>query len=218
VHPVVDRPIEAVAVALDASVPQPVLVRHHFLRVDLQVAVRVAHEPQLAWLADEDPAIEHLERAGQYQPVRKDRALVHHAVVVRVLEHRDVADWIQIGFRCLQIAHVPGHLDDPDPPLEIPVHHDGILHERLAGDELDVIARRHVEALHGVGGRQHRGLVRDLLHAGRPLTVRRRALGSHDAGHRHREENRDRAESGEHDGYRLSEDVIVPRCVLPRTG
>ena len=52
-------------------------------------------------------------------------------------------------------VHVAGHLDRPQPAVRIEVDDDGVRDHRLAGDELDVVARGHRERLHRIGGRQH---------------------------------------------------------------
>ena len=204
VQAVVESPIDAVRVPLDASLQPAVQVRHQLLGIDAQVAVRVAHQPQAPGFADEHAAIEHLQRPRQHQSIREHRPLVHLAVVVGVFEHHDIADPIQVRLRRIEVPHEAGHLDHPQPAFEVPVHHDGILHQRLARHQLEVIAGRHEERLQRLGRRQRRRLVADLLHSRRPRTIGWRALSiaGDDAG---RHEERDRAESHEeHIGSRVS--------------
>ena len=83
VHPVVERPEQAVRVVLDVGVEPPVGVGDELLGVGAQVAVGVAGEPEVGRLADEHAAIEHLQRPRQNQLVEEDRLLVHLPVVVR---------------------------------------------------------------------------------------------------------------------------------------
>ena len=158
VHPVVHRPVEVVGVLLDARLAAAVELGDLLLGVHLQIAVRVLHQPGIRRLADQDPVIEHLERTRQDEAVGEDRALVHHAVPVGVLEHDDLADGLHEGLGGREIRHEAGHFHDPDAALPVPVHHDRVLHQRLAGDELDAVARRHVEGLQRVGRTQRRRL------------------------------------------------------------
>ena len=109
-------------------------------------------------VADQDAAIEHLERPRQDEAVGEDRALVHHAVPVGILEHHDLADWLHEGLWGREIRDETRHLHHPDAALPVPIHHDRVLHQRLAGDELDAVARRHIEGPERVGGTQRRRL------------------------------------------------------------
>ena len=93
-----------------------------------------------------------MSETRQHEAVGEDGALVHHAVLVGVLEDDDLADRLHEWLGRLEIGHEPGHLDDPQPALAIPVDHDRILDQRLAGDELDAIAGRHVERLSASAG------------------------------------------------------------------
>jgi hypothetical protein len=152
-NPVVESPQQAVGVALDASLEATVCVRHEFLRVCLQIAVRVAHQPEASWFADEHALVKDLHGARENQSVGKNGPLVHHAVMVGIFEYGDIADRIEVRLFGLKITHEPGHLDDPQSSGEIPVNRRWIVHQRFAGDELEVIAWRHVEGLERVGRR-----------------------------------------------------------------
>jgi hypothetical protein len=184
--------MEIVRVLLDSGLAPPVLRGHQLLRVHPQVAVGVAHQPDIRRLPDERAAIEHLQRSGEDQPVGEDRAFVHHAVVVRVLEHHDAADRVHVGFRCGKVGHEPGHFDDPEAALGIPIHPDRILDERLARDQLEAIPGRDRERLHRVGRGQRRRLRGHLLHAGWPGLG---ALVAIDGGGHDTNEHQDEAES-----------------------
>ena len=73
------------------------------------------------------------------------------------------------GSGALRFGHEAGHLDHPEPALRIPVHDDRILDERLAGDELEVVAGRHRERLQRFRWRQRRRPLGALLNRWRPL-------------------------------------------------
>ena len=92
VHPVVERPEEAVGVVLRIPLEPPVLLRDELLGIHAQVAVRIAHEPHVGRLGDEDTTVEDLQRPREHEPVGKHGALVHPAVAVHVLEDHDAAD------------------------------------------------------------------------------------------------------------------------------
>ena len=175
-HPVVEPPEETVRVLLDARLAASVLIGDELLLVHLQVAVGVLHQPHVRRLGDQHAGIEDLQRSGEDQVVGKDRALVHAAVVIGVFEHDDLADRLHERFGSLKIRDEPWHLDDPEASLQIPIHDDGILDERFACDQLQVISGRHVERFQRVFGRQRRRVVADLLHIGRPLPIGRRTL------------------------------------------
>jgi hypothetical protein len=128
-------------------------VSNQLLRVRLEIAVGVAHQPDASGFADKDAVIEHFQGARQDQTICEDGPLVHDTVVIRILENHDVPDWIQVWLLRLQVSDEAGHLDDPQPAREIPIHDGWILNERLAGDDLDVITRRHEERLHRISGR-----------------------------------------------------------------
>ena len=192
IHPVVARPIEPVGVVLRVPIPPSELIGDQRLRIRAQIAVGVAHEPDVRRLADQHAMVEHLERPRQDQPVGEHRPLVHPAVAVGILQHDDAADRVVLVAPG-DVVHVAGHLDRPQASLRIPVDRDRLLNHRLARDELDVIPGRHVEALQRVGGRQRRRAGRDLLNAGRPgISGGRPLVGST----RHRDCRRDEEGNG----------------------
>ena len=89
-----------------------VVVADEILGVGLEIAVGVLHQPQVRRLADEHALIEHLERARQHQLVGEHRALVHHAVAVRVFEDGDVVDRLA-RIRAVRLRHEARHLEHP---------------------------------------------------------------------------------------------------------
>jgi hypothetical protein len=136
----------------------------------------VLHQPHVRRFSDEDAGVEHLDRARQDEPIGEHRALVQAAVAVRVLEHDNLADRIEVRLGRLEIGNETRHLDRPQPALRIPVDGDRILDERLARHELQAVSRRHVKGLQRLFGRQRRRVRRDFLHSAGPRTVRWRAL------------------------------------------
>ena len=117
------------------------------------------HQPDVRRLGNKHAAVEDLQRSREHETVGKHRPLVHPAVAVGVFEHDDAADRIVL-VRTGDVCHEARHLDGPEPAVGIPVDRDGFLNQRLARDELDVIARRHVERFQRVVRRQRRGLSR----------------------------------------------------------
>ena len=141
--------MELVGVVLRIRVETAVLVGDERFRIHPQIAVGIAHQPRVRWLADKHAAVEDLHRARQNQAVGEHRALVHPAVAVLVLQHDDAADRIVLVL-ATDVAHVAGHLDDPESSLEIPVNRHRILNQRLARDQLDGIPGREVKRLQRV--------------------------------------------------------------------
>ena len=122
VHPVVERPKQAVRVPLDAAFQPPVVVRDELLRVGFQIAVRVAHEPEAAGLADEHAADRAPSRArGRISPSANT---VRLSILPSWLVSSSTTT-LPIGSRfgsgACKSRHEAGHLDDPQPPVGIPV-------------------------------------------------------------------------------------------------
>jgi len=174
--PVVDAPEKAVGVALDAGFSAPVPRAHQFLGIHLQVAIGVAHQPDVWRLQNEDAVVEDLHGTRLHEAVGEDCPLVQLPVVVGVLEHDDAPDGIQIGLRRLKVADEFRIFDDPQPTIRIPIDGNRILNERLARHEFDVIARRHEERLQSIRRGKRRRFVRHLLHTWWPGAIDRRAL------------------------------------------
>ncbi len=167
VHPVVERPEQAVRVVLDGRLPPAVLIGDQILRIRLQIPVGVFHQPEIRRLADQHAVGEHLERPRQDEPVGEHRAFVHLPVGVGVLEHDDPAGRLVL-VRSLDVVHVAGHLDRPEAAIGVPVDEDRILNQRLAGHELDLVPVGHEEGLHFVGGRARRRVRGHALQPGWP--------------------------------------------------
>ncbi len=94
VHPVVERPVEAIGIVLRIAVEAAVAIGDEFLGVHPQIAVRVVHQPDVRRFGDEDSAIEYFQRSREHEVIGKYGSLVHATVVVRVLEDDDASDWI----------------------------------------------------------------------------------------------------------------------------
>ena len=157
--------------ALDADVGA-----QHLAGVGLQVAVGVLGENQLRRRDHQHAAVEHFDGARHDEAVEEHGALVDLAVIVGVLEHRDVGDGRVLPLAC-EIRHEPAHLDHPQAAVGVHVEPDGIDHERLARDELEAVTRREAERAsrglgrerrrHGVGRSHDRGRRRGCLGRGR---------------------------------------------------
>jgi hypothetical protein len=103
------------------------LIGDELLAVHLQIAVGVAHEPQVRGLADEDAAIEDFQRSREHQSLGEHGPLVHLPV--------------ELPAR-LDVGHVAGHLDSPQAAVSVPIDDHRVLDHRFAGDELNVVAGR----------------------------------------------------------------------------
>ena len=77
--------------------------------------------------------LEHFHESREMEPVHVDGALVHLAVLVRVLEDHDPVDRLDLTL-AVGIGHVASHLDDPDAAIGVDVDRDRLLDERLARD------------------------------------------------------------------------------------
>ncbi len=140
--------------------------------VRLQIAVRVPHEPEVWRFANENAVCEHLEGARQHELVGKDGAFVHHAVVVRILQHREVVNRLARVHRvCLR--REAGHLEHPHAAVGIELDPDRVNHERLFRDELRVVTRRQDHRLQLLFGGQHGRLLGCLRDPRRPRFLRR---------------------------------------------
>ena len=119
----------------------------------------------------------------------------------------------------VDVGHVSRHLDHPHAALAVPVDHDRILHERLAGHELDPIAGRHREPLEGFLGRQRRRVFRHLLKSGGPGFA---DLGGVADSHGRHDKQQNRANAWKHQRIILTPeklmDMRLTRRELGRTG
>ena len=149
-------------------------------------------------------------------------------VVVHVFEHDDAAGRPVFAF-AVEVPHVAPHLDHPHTAVRVEVDGDGRLHERLGGDEMDVVAGRDEERLQRLLGGAHEGGVRHGPDARRPGPLAAAAV--HEGGHapagqdeprtlqeRHGRTHRQddgRDESGSWDGPRSDATPPTPRIGIP---
>ena len=203
VDPVVHRPEQAVGVAFDGALAPAVAGGDEFLRVHLQIAVVIVHQPDVRRLGDEDAVLEDLHGARHHEPVGKHRAAVHLPVAIGVLEHDNAADGVLIGLRKLEVAEVGRHFDHPQASFGIPLDRDGIADQGLARHQFQVIARRHVDGLQRFLRGERRRLRGHLLQRRRKRAIAGRGLrpagGDDDAGEQ-REGKRLESNHGERGG------------------
>jgi hypothetical protein len=145
---VVETPHEAVGVAFDASFPTAVVGADQLLAVHFQVAVGVVHQPDVRRLEHQDAAVERFDRPRLNEAVREHGPLVHLAVVVRVLEHDDASDGIEVRLRRLEVRNVFRIFDHPHATVRIPVDGNRILDEGFGRHQLGVKSGRQIELLH----------------------------------------------------------------------
>ena len=149
------RPVggmQPVVHAVAESVRRVLRVAGHAHPADLralvaaQVAMRGLAKPKLRRLLQKHAAFHKSERARHHEIVEEDGALIHAPVAVGVFQHHDAADRIALAAAC-EIAHVALIFDDPDPAIGIELEEDGVVDERLGGDEFDAVAGRKLEGL-----------------------------------------------------------------------
>ena len=93
------------------------------------------------------------ERAGQDDIIQEDRALVHAAIAVGVLEYYHAA--LRLVFRRpVKVLHVARHLDDPEATVGAELQDRRVADQRGLGDELDAIARGDLETAERFLGRE----------------------------------------------------------------
>ena len=175
VDAIVEPPQQGIGVHLDVGLAAPVAGGDEVFPVAPEIAIRVAHQPDVRGLAHEHALLEDLHRQRLDQAVGEHRAPVHGAIAVRVLEHDDAADGLVLAGR-LDIAHVAGQLDGPESSSRIPVDRDRILDERLARHQFEAVAGRHGERSERLRRREDGSPRRDRLHGRRPLPSRSRLL------------------------------------------
>ena len=130
------------ALALCSMLPSRVAERvgDELLRVRLQVAVRVLHQPEVRRLADQHAASSTFSARGMTSlsanTVRlsiRPSSLVSSSTTTRLIGSRESRP-DSVGQKC-------GHLDRPQPAVRIEVDDDRRLDHRLGRDELDVESR-----------------------------------------------------------------------------
>ena len=153
VDAIVEPPQQGVGVHLDVGLAASIGCGDEVFPVTPEIAIRVAHQPDVRGLAHEHALLENLHRQRLDQAVGEHRAPVHDAIAVRVLEHDDAADGLVLAGR-LDIAHVPGQLDGPESSSRIPVDRNRILDERLARHQFEAVAGWHGERSERLGRRE----------------------------------------------------------------
>ena len=136
VNPVVQHPHQTVGVMLGIR-RVGVILRDFRLRICHAVAVRVAHEPQVRWLPDQYAIANQRHRARHHEVLRKNGALVHPPVAIRILEHRDHSERLVFTLP-INVVHVTAHFEHPELSVRRDLHRDRVAHERVCRDEFNV--------------------------------------------------------------------------------
>lgn len=120
--------------------------------------VVLTRNPQQVWRAHRIHAAEAAFDAGQHlEIVRKDLALVEATVVVRILEDEDPV--LQLQIETLIGVGIGVILRNPQPPLLVPAHRNGLLHVRFMRKNGRLEAGRQAHQLNRlVRGRERDGL------------------------------------------------------------
>ena len=170
IEPTVRAPAEAVHEVVPHGAGVETVEQYHGLPVRDVVAVFVREKKELRRGQHPHAAEADLDAGEPLHLIRKDRALLGTAVVVRVFENDDAVALPQIEADLgLAIRVVFRH---PQPPARIRGHADGLLHLRLAGEKSHLetgrrfdrgegLRRGHRFALLGV---QRRGKIVGLSH------------------------------------------------------
>src|SRR5262245_49944474 len=125
------------------------------MRVALARSLAVPEEPEERGGPEVDAPVADLDAGGQVEaggvflrreilPLGPDRDLVGPAVAVGVLEDLDAVARL---LALLRAAGVLEALDDPEPAAFVHGEGDGVDDVGLGGEDLDLPARRHLEAL-----------------------------------------------------------------------
>ena len=119
--------------------------------VGLVVAVGVFEEENLAARGGDEAAVVGEQALHVVHVVGKGHRLVHAAVAVLVGEELDAG---KPGIAGIWWAErIVAHVGDEQAAFVVPRGLDGIEHERLGGDELDLIRSIELDALHAFLGR-----------------------------------------------------------------
>ena len=156
VDPVVERPQQAVGTVLRVAVLHADVRAQDLARVGLQIAVGVLREDQAAAArSTSTPRSSTFTVRGWTSPSRKTVRLSIFPSSSVSSSTTTSADRLVFAL-AVERRHEAAHLDDPQAAVGIHVHPDRVRDHRLAGDELEAIARHEAEALRRILGRERR--------------------------------------------------------------
>ena len=112
-------------------------------------------QPQVRRFADQHAARDGRDCARADQAVEVNRAPVHRAVRVSVLEHDDPAHRLLLA-DAVHVRHEAAHLDDVEEPPFVPGHRHRVFDQGFRRDQLDAEAGGHTECFHRFLGDQGR--------------------------------------------------------------
>ncbi len=117
------------------------------------VAIGVPGQDEMRGGDQQDAIGQRVHGAGHHESVEKDGSPIHLAVAVVVVEHHDAS--VGLAFAApVQVGHVAGHLDDPQPAIRSQIHGHGGDHQGLGGDQFDPESLVGAEGGQGIGRRQ----------------------------------------------------------------
>ena len=150
---VVEGEEEAVACVLGVVLAgEP--AREDLRRVRTAVAVGVAREEEMRRLDHEDAVAPERDAARHHESIEEHRGFVHLAVAIGVAQHLDAPESLGLA-RAFGVAHVPAHLDHPQPPVGTELERDGRLDQRLRRDQFNAVSVRHPEGRKRLFGREN---------------------------------------------------------------
>lgn len=120
--------------------------------VGLVVAVGVFEKEDLAARGGDEAAVVGEQALHVVHVVGKGHGLVHAAIAVFIREELDAGEPGIAGI--WRAERVVAHVGDEQAAFVVPSGLDGIEHERLGGDELDLIRSIELDALHAFFGRK----------------------------------------------------------------
>lgn len=131
--------------------------RHDRGRLGAAIAIEILRPHEVRRLDDERAFTVESDRARQDQRVQHDLAFVHAAIAIAIHQPNDAA--VRFAFvRTIDVAHVAGHLDDPQRTIGMERHGHRRHDHRLAGNELDPETLGHAQGGQRLLGRE-RGTV-----------------------------------------------------------
>ena len=121
------------------------------------VAVGVACEEEMRRFDHEHAVLPERDAARHHESVEEHGRLVHAAVAVGVAQHLDASQALGLA-RAFGVAHVPAHLDHPQPAVGAELERDGRLDQGFRRDQLHAVSVRHIEGRERLFGRENGGV------------------------------------------------------------
>ena len=134
VHPVVESVLKAVHPVLLVALAKA--AEEHAGFVGLAVAVCVACKQDVRSGADEDAVAPRHHAVGERKAIEKNGGVVVVPIAIAILQPADAPAVLAFA---VESKRVVSHLDNPKPPVRIPLERNRIGYQRLGGHQLDCV-------------------------------------------------------------------------------